>query len=517
MIPFYVDYASPSVFDAGRDRALLGLTADGRRKCRFHGRIREHILEIRLALATLGEAIWSAGSGSWQDAHDQDLLDPCVTVHSDRVLIEGFSLDQSVYACVTLAPSLFDIEGDIICGTTTVDFTAWLWGALQGLRSNRETWLRIDPQGFQLQTHGAGGRFEQRVELEDSWVRAYLELQAAMAMPGTRIRVRPVDLLAVLRFLRNHRREYSPRALRYEFPPGERPHVVLEPWEEIIPLHDAEHGYTELRTVRTWGRRRLKLIEPLLPYADDATVYLKGRAQPSFYSVTVAPGIEFVLGLSGWSRSRWSDSSFGLGMGLSAPPPEELLERCRALLQERVAMRDRELAETLGVDVETTARALQRLCLLGEITYDLARREYRHRRLFDNPPPIEVIDPPNPRKEGARRLLECGEIEVTECTLRETKKPKFLRTGPGGERRKVTYRDWVVEGERRNKGNAWPVEVVLNDRGRIIFGTCKCDFFTENLLHLGPCECLLALAHAGEARRRDGASSDAIDAEEDDT
>ena len=49
-----------------------------------------------------------------------------------------------------------------------------------------------------------------------------------------------------------------------------------------------------------WGRKRLSLLEPLLPFAERVDVYLKGRALPTFYAVKL-PGVTFVLGLSGWT------------------------------------------------------------------------------------------------------------------------------------------------------------------------------------------------------------------------
>ena len=75
--------------------------------------------------------------------------------------------------------------------------------------------------------------------------------------------MRPVDLLAAIRYLRYTKAKVSPRALRYEFPPGEEAQIVLEPFEQAFTLRGTEHNYDELRTIRTWGRRRLKLLEPL--------------------------------------------------------------------------------------------------------------------------------------------------------------------------------------------------------------------------------------------------------------
>ncbi|HYO52606.1 hypothetical protein [Archangium sp.] len=62
-----------------------------------------------------------------------------------------------------------------------MDFTAWLWAALGEMRSSRDTWLRIEKPGIEVRTEGAGGRFEQKVELPDAWVRGFLQLQGAMA------------------------------------------------------------------------------------------------------------------------------------------------------------------------------------------------------------------------------------------------------------------------------------------------------------------------------------------------
>lgn len=91
---FLVDYASPSVFEATRDHATLGLAANARRPVRFRGIVREHGFILRIALRALGEVIWS--NDTW--LADADILDPVITVHPDRVFFEAFSRDQSVYA-----------------------------------------------------------------------------------------------------------------------------------------------------------------------------------------------------------------------------------------------------------------------------------------------------------------------------------------------------------------------------------------------------------------------------------
>ena len=304
MIPFYADYATPSAMESGRDAAILGLTANGRRPVRFHGRVKAgHPFMLRIALRALGEAIWS--DDTWLGGALFGLLDPVVTVHPDRLLFEAFSQDQSVYAAVTLDPEIFETDGEVIPGTTNIDFTAWLWGQLAELRSRRNTWLRVGPEGLEVTTTGACGRFEGKVDLPDAWVRGFLQVTGAMTLPGTRLKVRPVDLLSAIRYLRHNKAKVSPRALRYVLLPGQDARIMLEPWEHPVPLRGCEHGRLEPRRVRTWGRRRLRLLEPLLPFADAVEVHLKGRALPSFYLVRL-PGMTFTLGLSGWTGQAWT-------------------------------------------------------------------------------------------------------------------------------------------------------------------------------------------------------------------
>src|SRR6185369_16399332 len=277
--------------------------------------------------------------GSW-------ILVPVITVHPDRLFFEAFSQDQSVYAMLVVNPDMFATDGEVITGTTNIDFSAWLWAALNELRSSRETWLRIGAQGLEVQTKAAGGRFEQKVDLPDHWIRGFLQVSAAMAMPGTRLSVKGADLLAAIRFLRYTKAKLSPRALRYEFTPGEDARLVLEPWEQVVRLRGAEHNYTEPHTIRTWGRRRLSLIEPLLPFALGVDIYLKGRSLPSFYAVKL-PDMTFVLGLSGWSEQSWTDAGGFDLLGDSNAATSELAGQVHQYLARQFHASPKELAAEL--------------------------------------------------------------------------------------------------------------------------------------------------------------------------
>jgi hypothetical protein len=491
------DYASPSVFESERERALLGVSTNARRPVSFHGRLTRNVPLFRFALRALGEAIWS--DDTWLSQGEFNwILDPVITLHPDRLFFEAFSQDQSVYAMLLVNPEMFATEGEVVAGTTNIDFSAWLWGALNELRSSRETWLRVGAEGFEVKTKGAGGRFEQKVDLPDNWVRGFLRVSAGMAMPGTRLTVKPADLLAAIRFLRYTKAKLSPRALRYEFNPGEDAQLVLEPWEQVIRLRGAEHNYTEPRTIRTWGRRRLSLIEPLLPFALSVDIYLKGRSLPSFYAVKLTD-MTFVLGLSGWTDQSWtSTGSFDLP-GDSHSPSDEVICQIHQELARKFHASPKELADTLHQTPETVWRACERLCRQGRAIFDVESRHFRNRELFEQQVDEAKMFPPDERAEAAKALLARNAVSFAQCEPQETRKTKKLKTPEGPITREVVYRDWRVTGSVAGE----KIEIVVGDSGRIIFGTCTCRFFQDNLLAKGPCEHMLALYKTSEERRKD--------------
>jgi len=496
----FVDYASPSLLDSTADATSLSVATNLRRPVRFHGHVREHGFILRIALRALGELIWS--DDTWLD--QAAILDPVITVHPDRVFFEAFSQDQSVYGALIVDPKLFETMGDVVTGTTNIDFSAWLWGALGEMRTSRSTTFRIGPEGFEVKTSGAGGRFERKVDLPDSWVRGFLQVQAAMGLPGTRVGVKPIDLLAALRMLRHTKAKVSPRGLRYEFEPGKDVKLVLEPWEEVFTFEGAAHNYTEPKTTRVWGRRRLKLIEGLLPFAEHVDIYLKGRALPSFYAVKL-PGMTFLLGITGWSGAGFTNTGGFDLLASSAQADDANLPAALELLRKRYHVSIDELAKELAIDKTAASRILVRLCRQGRAMFDVEARDYRHRELFETPADEATYFPPDIRQERAHAFLAGNQVKVTSCNVEETRKVRSFKhphTGESMEKtvREVVYRDWRIIGEVADQKS---VEIAVNDNGRIIFGKCTCPFFAEHLMNQGPCEHMVALFKASDTQRTD--------------
>lgn len=501
-----VTYASPSAFSSTRERADLAMAADARRPVAFHGKVVEHGFPLRVALRALGQAIWSEDQWDSEADYAARTLDPVITVHPDRLWFEAFTQDLGAYASLRVDQDVFETVGATRYGTTNIDFTAWLWGALGEMRTSRQTHFRVGAEGFEVATAAAGGRFEQKVELPDRWVRGFLQVQAAMAMPGTKLRLRPVDLLAAVRFLKHNKAKVSPRGLRYEFALDRDAELVLEPWDHRVPLVGATHGYAEHRTIRTWGRRKLALLEPLLPFAEHVDVYLKGRALPSFYAVRL-PGMTFVLGLSGVGVG----GDFG-GLELLADGRRATAEQQQRVLDALAARFHADtatLAQTSGLALAEAANALAALNRGGRVMFDVEARDWRHRELFSPPIDTAALFPPDPREEAAAALLAApGGVTVTSVAAEEQTKVRRFRNPATGEpvERATTYRQWRVVGRCGDRSGEQTPELIVGDEERIVFGTCGCAWFREHLLNKGPCEHLLALFRASAAQRTEGAA-----------
>jgi predicted nucleic acid-binding Zn finger protein len=126
-------------------------------------------------------------------------------------------------------------------------------------------------------------------------------------------------------------------------------------------------------------------------------------------------------------------------------------------------------------------------------------REFRQRELFEEPPDEARLFPPDERAERAQDLIRSNAIPFAQCEPQETRKTKRLKTPDGPVVREIVYRDWRVTGTVGQDRT----EIVVSDTDRILFGTCSCAFFQENLMGRGPCEHMLALFQVSAEGRQD--------------
>lgn len=420
---------------------------------------------------------WSARDqyANYLSRHDPELwrlllpCDPVITVAPDVLFFECFSADESSYGCLTVNRAAFATEHDVALGTTNVDYSWALFEHFQRLRSYRETRFVIDSTGFEVQTEQSGEYREEKIDLPNSWLRGFLQLQAAMSMPMRRATITREGLYNVLAWLKRHKAKRSPRALRFELTPGKPIELVLEPWEKRLVLHDTKYQGQSAETIRTWGRDRLQVLARLLPLIDSVDVFLLGSGLPSFWVVRMGEMV-LTLGLSGWTANDWTGGS---ALDQLMPPVEiddALLERIAGAFRTDPAATFQQICERTMVPAPKAAAALNRLALLGTVIHDLSAGVYRWRQIMPLPLTLSQVGPENPESVAARQLVQGGKVTV----LRDEKTPSGLR---------------LLAGRLPGRN----VEMLIDGDGRIMRGKCNCSHHFQFGLRKGPCQHLQAL------------------------
>ena len=422
------------------------------------------------------------------------LLDPVITVHPDEVFFEAFSRDESSYARVGLKHDAFASVAELECGTTNVDFSHRLAGELSRMRTYRTTAFEIAPAGLTVTT-GATTHVEKKIDLPDTWVQGFLQVQSTMAMGLTHLALTPVDIFNVCRQLKRRKARTSPRALRYELVPGQRVRAVLEPWEDVVEL-SAVHDGPKPVTIRTWGRDRLLILARMLPIARRVDVYLAGLGLPSIY-VLESDGLTFTLALSGWTDNDWSGGArFDLLTRRLSASADDLLVVYEELRRVKAAS-DAQIAQATGLGVEKARSVMSHLCQIGRAMFDLTSGTYRHRDLFAGA---------LTRKEAAAAASaanEGGPTARAARTIVESDNVRIIARRPVSTGFKLSGSALGADGKRVR-----PL-VELDHDGQIVAATCTCAHFRSHQLTKGPCEHVLAirLAHMSrlEADEKGGA------------
>ncbi|HKB46825.1 MAG TPA: SWIM zinc finger family protein, partial [Ktedonobacterales bacterium] len=315
------------------------------------------------------------------------------------------------------------------------------------------------------------------------WVKSFLQVQSALAMRPFVFDVRPVDLLTLIAFFQDNKPPSPPHGLRYELRPEAPIAAVLEPWEQRITFRGTRYtGYE--RTVRLWGRRRLELLQGVLPYADRVSVGVLGRGLPHVYVCHCGP-YQFTFVLSGWTKSDWSkDAAFDLLAPRTALDPQQV-ERVHSYLGEHLMAPLKEIAADTGMPANEVEQALFSLCRAGRVMVDPTIGQYRLRELFAEPLDLDALFAPDPRLAEAQQFVEAGRV-----TLRSVSAP-----GPDASWRRETR----VEAAVTEGGATYEVSVRVDDTGRVRFGRCQCPFFERNLMSRGPCAHIMAARLALDA------------------
>lgn len=400
------------------------------------------------------------------------VLDPVITVHPDEVFFECFSQDESSYGKLGCDYNIFDNMGDFSCGTTNIDYSSSLYDEFQKIRDYKKTALEIDPSGFSVKTGYDEQYKEVKIDLPDSWVRGFLQVSSAMTMDTVSFDLHPMDIHNFCFILRRYKEKHGPRSMRYILEPGKPIKVIFEPWNYEIKCSRSVYTGNQEHEIRVWGRRRLLILERLIPVASNFRVHLLGTGMPSFY-VADLKDLNFTLGLSGWSANDWSKlGNFDL-MAPRAETDSMTKQKVYTALKENWFETEDSLAARLDLDKASVLGALSSFVQAGRAIYDLDKKVYRVRELSQESLPVEMLRFSNEREKEATRLVNENGV-----TIKERKAVKEVLT---------------ISGRVKQKRRRYLPNITIDSDQRLVQGSCSCNFFKQNRLYKGPCEHMLAL------------------------
>src|SRR5262245_2977831 len=366
-------------------------------------------LRMKREVAPLG--VWQAQQSyfAWMLRNDPTamcILDPVITVHPDQVMFEVFGKDESTYACLAFRRDAFAESGTATYGSTNIDFSDALYSSIQQIRGYRETTIAVGHDGLKVVTGPRTQVLEKKIQIPDSWLRGFLQVQSAATLPFDHVRLAPMDLYNVLRHLRmNGDRKGKRRGLRFELIPAEKPRIIAEPWETIFTGTDDVFRGKAARLIRVWGRRRLMTMKRLLPWVEAVDVYLLGSGLPSFW-VFRAGDITLTLGLTGFTGANWSSAlGFDLLLPRKTQDGEPTKKLVRYLTDDHWKADREELASQTGVKGSALIEAIQLGCQNGELMYDIANNAYRYRPILSGPLDLMRLQYRNVREKIAHDLL----------------------------------------------------------------------------------------------------------------
>jgi hypothetical protein len=399
-------------------------------------------------------------------AKQNEPLDPVLSVAPDALRLEVMSRDESTYAQLVLRrpAALVDADhaGDSAraYGTTFVALDAAAIAAIGRIRAYRTTTLDFAPAASPT----ASSR-----TVPTRWLRAFGQMQAASLLAADRFELSPVDLYNVLYALRTRKAKTAPRGLRYELVPGERPRLVLEPWDLVVHGTGGPYQGAAPRVIRTWGRNRLAVLARVLPHARSVTVAVAGPGLPAIYVVDLGDA-SLALALSGWTDAGWAGiSTFDL---LAADDDER---NVAALIAALPATLD-ELVAKLGAPRGNVRRTLLAALAQLRVGHDLATGVLFARPLLAQPLAAESLKFSTPREAAAHRLLaEPGAVTLTK-----------VADQPEGR----AIEGQVVDAKAHR--TFYPA-FAIDREGRTSSASCTCSAFRRAGIKEGPCEHMLAL------------------------
>jgi len=441
-----------------------------------YDRVRKELDDIHSKENTLLKPYYAAQQKYFNYLYKNDydkwfVLDPVITVHPDEVFFECFSQDESSYGKLSCSYDTFkDIE-DHSYGTTNIDYSDKLYDEFQKIRDYKETSFAIDPSGFEVKTELSDEFKEEKIDLPDSWVRGFLQISSAMTMDKTSFTLHPMDMYNILLMLKRNRERKSPRSLRFILQPDKPIEVLFEPWGKKLTFRRSIYEGKTSHEIRIWGRRRLFILERLLPIAKSFKVSLLGSGMPSFWEADLG-SMNFTLGLSGWSANDWSASANFDLMSPRAEVDSVTSQKVFDALSSNHVESSKTLSERLGLDKPIIESALGIYAQQGRVLYDMSKDTYRVRELSGEPLPMDKLQFTNEREKKASNFVLANLVTLGKTYQQDE--------------------SVQIQGLVMDNAKNYSTMLVIDNEMKLKDATCNCWYFKQNKLHKGPCEHILA-------------------------
>jgi hypothetical protein len=381
-------YNNPSTLERNidSDQLFLSKYSEVQKKdasCFFWGKLTDPYTTAR-CLITLSNVVQSSFNLSpFQMAL---LKDPIVTAGNEKIRFEGFSHCAGVYARVDVLPDGHDGEFPEN-GTTNVDFNQPMISALSGIGKSENVVLSVGKKEVAISKEGQK-IVERKVPLPTKWIKGLTTVQVFLAEAEKVFTFNRIQTLQLFQSMPNGK----PKADYYLIMRGNKP--MFSPVK-------SENG------VCVGGIHRLKLLEPLLPLANELKVFPHKDMQSVTWQLYFGP-VRFSLSIS---RDAWRGFS-GEGAALESlieDVPDSWIDAVDKFSYANHEFNPTLLSVEEGLDLKKVENITGRLSAMGLLGYDLDENHFFYRRL---PFKLSRILSLNPRLKDAEKLLIENKVEI---------------------------------------------------------------------------------------------------------
>ncbi len=416
------------------------------------------------------------------------VLDPVITVHPDKVTFEAFSLDESIYGCLSVNMDEFEMVQEPHLGTTNIDFSAKLAREMERFRTYTNVELSVNPGGFTVDTGIMPEYVEKKIELPETWIKGFNQVSAAASLGGIELELEPVDLYDICSFLRRHKANKSPRYMKWIMEPGKHIRVLFEPFGKELELKAVYNGKKK-REEKIWGSRRWLVIEKVIPLAGSFKIRLLGFGMPQFIIADMG-NMKMTIGFTSWSANDWvKGTAFNIiGGFIGNGNYNEIYQ----LLKEHRYLTLEEIDSKLKNSSKARNKAgIGMLIRRGEGFFDPVSNTVRFRQLCNTPINKELYETTQ-MELNVQRNLEEG---LANFRLKFTDEREFVATH-SFKIPNTKYNNWKYRGteDYNREHDLTQTELAIDEDGQISKVKCTCSEFNRGCRNISePCSHILAL------------------------